>query len=737
MFGPSLPPAPTLAAPAVGAAPAGGRDPHPPGDRRAAAAGRVRRVSVQDTAPAARNRPALAGAGRRRCAHVAAALLVAWVASPARAADAPDLRLVPRPATVTPAAGSFPLRGEVRIAVAAGSAEDAFAASLLGEEIESRTAARVRVVEGGEGGIVLARDAALAEAGEEGYRIESRPTGVRATARTAAGLYYAVQTLRQLVRDGGIPCATIVDRPALRWRGLQDDVSRGPVPTVAALERRIALAAEHKLNLYVLYLEAAFAYRSHPLIAPPGGALGADEVARLDAFARRHHVSLVLQQQSFGHLERVLGWETYRPLAEVEGGGTLAPANEAGYALLDSLYREIAPLTGAPFLHVGGDEPAGLGEGRSRALVRAGGLGAAYLRHVRRLAELLRPHGKRAMVWGDMLVEHPDLIPKLGRDVVVTTWEYLAHDSYARWIQPFQQAKVEFLVAPGVVNWNRVFPNLDQAIPGIRGFTREGQQAGAIGQLDCTWADNGDALFALVWYPALYAAAAAWQSGDCDPERFARAFDWAFLRSPGDELARAVRRLNGAHALVSSARPTDATLEVAWLNPARSTLDRQLCGMLDSVAVALRASQEEAIILVARARARAARNADLLDAYAFAARRLHGIGTRALAARRMRDLYREALQAQDDRSRTPFVVDRLSAILGVLGQGREATALLKTEHERLWLAENRPYWLDNLRAQYDQDLRAWMDKSDELRAYTVMFRNGRRLPPAEQVGLGP
>jgi hypothetical protein len=30
-----------------------------------------------------------------------------------------------------------------------------------------------------------------------------------------------------------------------------------------------------------------------------------------------------------------------------------------------------------------------------------------------------------------------------------------------------------------------------------------------------------------------------------------------------------------------------------------------------------------------------------------------------------------------------------------------------------------------------------MDKSDELRAYTVMFRNGRRLPPAEQVGLGP
>ena len=103
----------------------------------------------------------------------------------------------------------------------------------------------------------------------------------------------------------------------------------------------------------------------------------------------------------------------------------------------------------------------------------------------------------------------------------------------------------------------------------------------------------------------------------------------------------------------------------------------------------------------------------------------------------MRELYQQALQAQDDRTRSAQVVSLMSGIIGLLGQGRENAALLKSEHERLWLAENRPYWLDNIRAQYDQDMRAWMDKADELRAYTVMFRNGRRLPPAEQVGLGP
>ena len=650
---------------------------------------------------------------------------------------ASELRLVPMPRNLSLSGGRFALRGEVRIAVAAGNEEDAFVAGLLAEEISARTAARARVVQGSDGEIVLARDAALADAGDEGYRLEVKPDRVRATARTGAGLFYAVQTLRQLVQVDGIPAAAITDRPALRWRGLQDDVSRGPVPTLATLERRIRTAAEFKLNLYVLYFEAAFVSRSQPLIAPPGGALTAAELAHLSEYGRRHHVSLMAQQQSFGHLERVLGWEKFRSITEVPGGSTLAPAVEGTYVLLDSIYREMAPATSAPFFHVGGDEPADLGQGRSRAMVQSAGLGGTYLRHIQRLRELLAPLGKRPMVWGDMMLKFPELLPKLGRDVVVASWEYLAHDTFAPWIKPLQDAKVEFFVCPGTNNWNRVFPNLDQAMPAIRVFTREGQQAGALGQIDCTWDDNGDAPFALNWYPLLFGAAAAWQAGDSDPDRFARAFDWALFRNPGDETSQAVRRLNLAHRLISLARPSDATLEVMWLNPARGALDRQLVAMLDSVAVPLRIAQEQALELIERARGRAARNADLLDTYAFAARRLHAIGARAQLAGRMRDLYREALAAQDDRARSSQVMERLTALLDALGRARETTALLKTEHERLWLAENRPYWLDNLRAQYDQDLRLWLDKSDELRAHTVMFRNGRRLPPADQVGLGP
>src|SRR5262249_10382743 len=156
-------------------------------------------------------------------------------------------------------------------------------------------------------------------------------------------------------------------------------------------------------------------------------------------------------------------------------------------------------------------------------------------------------------------------------------------------------------------NWSRIFPNLATAIPNIQGLTREGQKKGAIGQMTCTWDDNGDALFGLCWYPVLYGAGAAWKSGDYDPERFRLAFDWAFLRSPGHEAADAIAKVASAHGTLLGTRPMDATIELSWLNPARGSLDRQLLAAIGPASLDLRRTQEQAIAQVERARAQARR----------------------------------------------------------------------------------------------------------------------------------
>src|SRR5262249_55985291 len=145
---------------------------------------------------------------------------------------------------------------------------------------------------GASGNITLLRkgDEAL---GEEGYRLTVTRDRVTISAPTGAGVFYGAQTLRQLVvgPEGGggihpprrsfIPQVTIEDVPAMRWRGVHDDVSRGPVPTLDAMKRTVRTLAEHKLNLYALYMEHVFAYREHPLIAPPEGALTATEMKEL------------------------------------------------------------------------------------------------------------------------------------------------------------------------------------------------------------------------------------------------------------------------------------------------------------------------------------------------------------------------------------------------------------------------------------------------------------------------
>jgi hypothetical protein len=290
------------------------------------------------------------------------------------------------------------------------------------------------------------------------------------------------------------------------------------------------------------------------------------------------------------------------------------------------------------------------------------------------------------------------------------------------------------MVCPGVNNWNRIFPNLDLAIPNIRVFTRDGQKYGAIGQFNTTWDDDGEALFGMVWYPVLYGAAAAWQEGDSDPERFRQAFDWAFFRHEGEDFSRAIEKINSAHTLLRKAGLGDAHYSLAWLNPFQPEHRRTL-EQMHPVAAEMRLNQEEAIELIERRRALARRNADLLDYLALAARRLDFLGLKALYARQIRDLYADAYQNQEVPGRVASALRRISSANGLLQDGRDFSTFLAAEYQRLWLAENRPYWLGNVMALYDRETRMWLDKADEFRALNARFRVTRLLPEPKKVGL--
>ncbi|MGB9612545.1 MAG: family 20 glycosylhydrolase, partial [Bryobacteraceae bacterium] len=546
----------------------------------------------------------------------------------------------------------------------------------------------------------------------------------------AAGVFYGVQTLRQWIAPGGRTSAvSIADWPALRYRGFSVDVSRGPIPTDAQLERLIRTAAEFKLNMLSLYMEHVFRYRHMSLVAPEGGEFTPEQARRLSEYTRRYHIELVPQQQTFGHLHHMLKFERYAELAEVPHGAVITPASPATYQWIEQTCRQLAAAFPGTFLHIGSDETWELGQGRSRPEAERDGVGRLYLRHMQRVAEMLQPLGRRLMFWGDIALRHAELIPELPRDLVAMTWTYDPRESFNDYIEPFRKAGFAYFVCPGLNNWNRIFPNVSNALANIAGFVRDGKRAGALGMFNTHWADDGEALLNQNWYGILYSAAAAWQQQEPSPEEFGAAFDWAFYRNSDQTFASVIQRLDHVHRILQQAGVGDASDRLFWLDPF-APAGAALAARVEPVASPIRLAAEQALAALEAGEHKALRHRDTLLALRLAATRLDYLGMKAQFARRLADIYRESLAA-----RAPRNFGRINGTNGMLQDLRDYATQLRDLYRRAWLAENRPYWLDNVLVRYDDEALLWTRRirlfTDAVQQYSLW----QRLPPPEELGL--
>lgn len=456
------------------------------------------------------------------------------------------LHLVPTPNTVSLRAGAFRLGAHVPLVVARKSDdEDSFAAEQLIDEAPTsfgwgkRGAAKVVVGRIGRDALVnrelRAHKVSLpANAGPDGYALIVRPNKVVCAGNSAAGTYYAVQTLKQLVRThtsaGAVPSVDILDWPAMKIRGWQDDISRGPIPTLDFLKKQVEELSSYKLNAFTLYTEHVFRLKRHPKIAPSDG-ITAEEVAELDKYAKKHHVQLIGNFQSFGHFANILKVPGYENLKETSD--VITPAKEESYRFLKEVYGEIAPAYSSPLFNINCDETYGLGEGPAKDMVAKEGLGNVYAKHINRVSTLLKAHGKTPMMWGDIALQYPDIRKNLPKDLIVLTWGYDPRASFVDQIEPFTKIGFKFLVCPGVSCWGQTFPDLDAATTNINNFVRDGASQGALGMLNTTWDDTGENLFNNNWYSLVWGAEVSWARPGSDANSLSnglQAFNEAFPR---------------------------------------------------------------------------------------------------------------------------------------------------------------------------------------------------------------
>ncbi len=677
--------------------------------------------------------------------------LIAAMFVPA-AAQSASVRILPAPKQITENEARFALTPEARIVLADGrSAEDRFASQDFLDDMKQTANLNLKFGNSSRRMILVGLfdspgiQQALKRAGavpeqqltNEGYVLSVNANEVVVAGKTSTGTFYGLQTLKQLVRGEGaaafIPGVRIVDWPTMRWRAVSDDISRGPVPTVDYIKRQIRTEAFFKLNLHSFYMEHTFASESHPLIGPEGGSLTPAEIRELVAYARLFHVELVPEQQTFGHLHKALRLEKYADMAETPYGDVLSPQQEGSYKLVADLYKELNELFPGQFFHVGEDETFELGQGQSRDAARTRGVGAIYFEHLNRVREVLKPYNRRLMFWGDIALNHPDLIGQVPKDMIVMNWQYGARDDFSKDIKPFQDAGLEQFVCPGAQNWNQIFPNLEAARKNIVNFVRDGQKAGSMGMMNTTWDDDGESLFETTWYSIVLGAAASWQQAPVDLDEFDQSFDWAFFRNDGNQFVNAERTLGSAGTKLSAGATTD---EIFWRDPFTTQFQNQARNAADRVRQMRRDVEDVAESLI-RNGSRARRNSTAVAAMKFAAQRFDHMGRRMEVMQKFSDQYWDAYLNLGDRTKTRKLRYYSGAIYNNLREMAEELSILKQDYRAQWLAENRPYWLDSVSARFDQMVSIWLTKSRAMDEVLRKYETTSTLPSPEEFGLGP
>jgi hypothetical protein len=669
-----------------------------------------------------------------------------------------ELHLVPAPRECA-SVEAIPIGG-LGFFVAAAGAEDGFAAedlteASLGKRQVQQDAPFIRLERAdSEPAKALLESHHLSfdpEMHDEGYVIvPDGRGGLAVIAETATGIFYGAQTVKQLIRGRGkdevLLAPTLRDWPAMAHRGLSDDWSRGPLPNMEFLKREIRTLAAYKLNTFSPYFEHTFAYASSPVAAFPGGSMTPAEARELVDYAAQYHITVIPEQEAFGHLHNVLKFENYSALGETPHGSVLAPGDPATLPQIAGWFGELAQVFPGPYAHIGADETWELGLGRTRDAVKDRGLGAVYLDFLTQIHTALAPDHKQLLFWGDIAVNSPDLVGTLPKDMIAVPWRYDAEPDFTPLILPFTQAGLETWVAPGVNNWNRLYPNNNEALGNIRAFVRDGQKLGSKGMLNTVWNDDGEGIFDENWFGVLFGAAASWQPGESPEDVFTASYGLAFHGDETGKINQAQQALMAAHVLLKTAGLGDARDSYFWVDPFAPEGQR-VAVKLRPILGELRMDAERAITLLAQARAAAKlegqqlENPEALDALELGARRIDFVGLKFQAADDCVALYDQAraVAASGDMTRRSEVSEMLHTIgsnNGRLQDIRDGYTLLSDLYRQAWLRDNRPYWLQTNMDRYAQSAQLWIGRGDRWQAQVIQqWNDTHTLPTPEEAGL--
>jgi len=189
-----------------------------------------------------------------------------------------------------------------------------------------------------------------------------------------------------------------------------------------------------------------------------------------------------------------------------------------------------------------------LGRGQSKKLCERRGKGRVYLDFLKQIEREVSGRGRKMMFWGDIILNHPELLKRLPRNVIALNWGYEANHPFEKEAATFARSKVPFYVCPGTASWMTLIGRHDTAFANLRLAAEAGRKHGAIGYLNTDWGDGGHPQpLAVSWPLYVIGAAHSWCSQSLDEKLLVPVLSRDVYEDPTEKMAKAALALGFAH----------------------------------------------------------------------------------------------------------------------------------------------------------------------------------------------
>jgi len=515
----------------------------------------------------------------------------------------------------------------------------------------------------------------LPEMLSEGYFLAIGRDTIDVVAPTRRGVFYGIATLVQLVRayQFELPAVLITDYPQFSWRGISDDLARGQVATRDNFKKVIRYLAENKYNIYMPYLEDLLRLSTYPQIGAGRGALSQAEIRELQDYARQWHIEVIPICQTLGHFENILNQVEFMPHADYPGAASLNVLSDSARQFLFNMLDEIIPWFDTPYFHIGADESWDVGMGATREAAARLGIAKLHADHYQKVYQKVREHGKAVLMYGDVILRHPEILSQIPKDIQIVDWHYLPADDYPS-VKQLADSGFQVLVSPAVHSWHNPFPNVAYTWLNIANIARVGCQQGARGLIVSTWGDFGCPNFRELNYIGYaYGAEASWNPVGARYESLGKYFGQQYFGLDDERFESLIWHLNEIS--------NQTNFKEIWRQPFYAT-DEPVHRLLTR-ALLLQQHTDIALKLISELQPKAIRNAADFDYWAFGARIGNWMAHKLLVAR-------ELAATAERLKKNPTVPVVYSALEAQLSEQIYSLTALEGEYQNLWLRANRP-----------------------------------------------